>query len=80
MSAGARDGAGGRRADLPREMVGVELLLVAQRFEVGFDDEIDYGRRVVGEVLLQRLRVDRGSHGSGRGRSSCKGDRVVRHE
>ena len=57
---GRRHGSG-----LQREMMGIELLLVGQRFEVGLDGEIDDGGGVVGKILPQRLRVDGGSHSEG---------------
>lgn len=55
----------------------VELLFIAESFEVGSDGEIDYGRRIVGKILLQRLRVNRGSHNGRYDRRSCKIDSVV---
>jgi hypothetical protein len=44
------------------DVVSVELLFVAERFEVGFDRERDDCGRVVGQVLLEGLRVYRSRH------------------
>lgn len=48
-----------------RKMMSVELLLVGQSFKVGLDGEIDHGWRVVGEILLQRFRINGGGHVDG---------------
>jgi hypothetical protein len=42
--------------------VGIELLLVAQRLEVGLDSKRDDTGRAVGQVLLECFRVYAGSH------------------
>jgi hypothetical protein len=45
------------------EVVGVELLLVAQSLKVGLDSQRHNGRRAVGQVLLERFGLYRGRHG-----------------
>lgn len=45
------------------EMVGVELLLVAQGIEVGFDGQRHNRRRAVSQVLFERFRLYGCGHG-----------------
>jgi hypothetical protein len=44
------------------DVMSIELLLVGQRIKVRLDGERDNRGRVVGQILLERLRVYAGSH------------------
>lgn len=45
------------RGRIHGDVVGIELLLVGQRVEVGFDGEGNDSRRAVSEVLFEGFRV-----------------------